>query len=465
MASKKRKSAAVLQAADGVGGLRAIEDHRFSDNPWQLSTVVPAAEADLFMAHLEAETRTRGWTASSLGQLNAEDNSGSMTVYVGAGQPTSAIEIAWDKPRRRPLHLRARPGGDPPAPNLLVEEFFATVAARHKERRLDRAHRRFWFVYEGLQWSGELWLGDSVRLGPPSKHPESLLGRQALIVDAMVEGIGFAGVTATFQRIYRELRLALSPIIGVHLETPPQWKSDWVPEIDDKGHITDCRLRSVGYTEIGLPPGLPARGAEPAAVRETVTRPGLGRYGIWPDDHTQRVPDDIEALWDQFQVLSPALKEQFLHACNAYSIAQSLWPEQRTAYAAFLVISCEALKPKGARYDRANVYDVVASFTDDLTATSLRKLRIPPQSVRSKHVHRGVLVADEVPSLLLADPFGDPSFDETVTVLSQVTRICLIDWLRRGGQYNLVWLPHSNSRSKRRNSSARARPNAPTKRS
>ena len=111
-----------------------------------------------------------------------------------------------------------------------------------------------------------------------------------------------------------------------------------------------------------------------------------------------------------------------------------MWPVQRTAYAAFLVVACEALKPTGRRYDRMNVYDIVAGLVSVGDAQQLRQQPLHPQKVRSEHLHRGKLSAGELLPMLVHDHFMDPSFDEMLRILARVCRICLIEWLRREGK-------------------------------
>jgi len=157
--------------------------------------------------------------------------------------------------------------------------------------------------------------------------------------------------------------------------------------------------------------------------------------------HEQWVPADIEELWRTFTALPASKREHFLRAGNAYLVARSMWPDQRTAYAAFLVVACEALKPIGKRYDKVNVYDVVTSLLSLSEAERLRKHSAPPQQVRSKHLHRGELAAGELLPILIHDYFADPSFDEMLGDLTRVCRVCLIEWLRCGGKYTLVRMP------------------------
>jgi hypothetical protein len=103
-----------------------------------------------------------------------------------------------------------------------------------------------------------------------------------------------------------------------------------------------------------------------------------------------------------------------------------------------MVVTCESLKPPGRRYEACNVYDVVERLLGATEAQELRQLRLAPQRVRSRHLHRGELAADELVPFLLQHDFGDPSFDETVSALARSARACLIEWLRRGGTYALT---------------------------
>jgi hypothetical protein len=445
VSSRKQKSSATVSVADGAGGLRLVVDHRFDADGWPISVSIRAADAEKWMAYLDAELTARGWSSSGIGQIDVQENSGSLTVQLGLGQASSAIDVVWEKTRGGDLNIRARPGGDPTASLELVHELFAKVADRLRTGLTDLEHRRTWLVYDGLAWNGEIWLTDALRLGPPSRFPDSLFGPQVVIVDAIVEGIGSHGLSAKFQQMLREIRLFLSPVLGLHVRNV-QSELDWVPDINERNEYVDCRLRPIGYVEIGAPPEFPMRGSAPPITLETVARPGLGRRGIWlGEDRAQRIPHDIEELWRSFVGLPDLLKQQFLNACNAYDIAQSLWPAHQTAYATFLVVACEALKPAGKGHEKANMYDVVRSLIDAPTAQTLRGLRPAPQGVRNQHLHRGALAVDEIAPLLFGDPFQDPSFREMIAALSPLTRVCLIEWLRRGGKYKVSGLTRSEA--------------------
>lgn len=318
-----------------------------------------------------------------------------------------------------------------------MQNFVDAVNVRVRERRADTKHRRGVLLYQGLPWTGELWLTDTLRLGPPSRFAPALHSTQALIVDAQVSGIGWQGVLANFGRLLREVRLVLSPVLGVHLRAESGSAQDWVPEFDDQRKLTDCRLRATGYWEGWLPEGFPPKGAAPPIERLSM-REELSRLGIPATQRAIRVPAEVESLWCTFDVLQGPLKQQFLNACNAFSVASDLWPNQRTACAAFLVVTCEALKPAGRRYRRANVYDVIASLAGEAIAAELRSYAVSPQKTRSAHFHRGVLVADDLPNMLFGDPFSDPSFDSMLRDLWRAARICLVEWLIRRGRYQFI---------------------------
>ena len=442
----KQKSSAQIHVADGTGGMRQVSDLRFEAGEWPIVLVVPASQAENWMAHFSAETEERGWISSWYSQHDATENSGTLSVRAANEPSPATIDIVWERPRGKKLQLRARLSGEPLLSLNDAREFINSVSARARAGKTLRAHRHAHLIYDGLPWRGELWLDNDNRLGPPSKHPDTLLGPQIIIVDVMVEGIGQQGFMANSQRRLHELRVFLSFILGLKIELS-KFEQGWVYDVNTEGHITDCTLRDIGYVELSPRAGFPIRGCAPPMERRNVTRPGLGPHGIWPDMQEQWVPADIEHLWESFLGLPFTKRDQLLQAGNAYLIAMSMWPDQRTAYAAFLVVACEALKPIGKRYDRMNVYDVIASLVSTSDAEHLRELSLHPQRVRSKHVHRGELVAGELLPMLIHNHFMDPSFDKMHRALSAISRICLIEWLRCGGTYRVVRMPHAKPTS------------------
>ena len=153
----------------------------------------------------------------------------------------------------------------------------------------------------------------------------------------------------------------------------------------------------------------------------------------------QWVPADIEQLWDTFMRLPDSKREHLLRAGNAYLIARSMRPDQRTANAVFLVVACEALKPTGKQTNKYDIYAVIASLLSRDEARRLRELSVlHPVRVRHNHLHRGELAAGELLPMLMHDHFKDPSFDEMLRALSVISRVCLIEWLRCEGSYRVV---------------------------
>ncbi len=437
---QKRKPSALIQVADGAGGMRPVTDLRFEAGEWPIELVIPAKDAETWKAHLRAEMEERGWNSGSLSQIGSIENSGTLSVHAANGPNPPTLHIVWERPRNASLRVRARPDGNPMLSLDLAREFIDAANDRVRRRITARAHRWDLLTYHGLPWRGELWLGDDLRLGPPSRFADALLGPQVVVVDAMAEGIGYQGITENFQTRMLELRIFLGVVLGIYA-TPVRPELGWVAQFDEQGRPTACTLQSIGYWEVGPPRAFPVRGSCPPVPRVATVRPGLGRTGIWSDMRERWVPADVEDLWRTFVALPTAKREHFLRAGNAYLIAGSMWPDQRTAYAVFLVVACEALKPTGRRHDRMNVYDVVASLVSVSEAQRLRELSFHPQKVRSQHVHRGTLSAGELLPILIHDDFMDPSFDEMLSDLSPICRICLIEWLRCQGQYDVIRLP------------------------
>ena len=446
---ERTKPSAQIFAADGEGGMRAITDHRFDGGEWPITFAVQAKDAAQWMSHLAAERDARGWSSSGLSQIDADENSGSLSVHTATGASPPAIEIVWEKARDKTLRVRARAGGGSALPLEVARDFFSAIHVRLQRGTTLRQHRRAWFTYDVLPWRGELWFDGDLRLGPPAKYPPALFGPQVVVVDAMVEGIGFEGVNDQFQRKLAELKIFLCALLGSRFEID-QWRDGWSYEVDERGAIIDCRVAHLGYAEVASEPGFPLAGSAPPIARRAIDRPGIGKLGvtlgITPDMTERWVPEDIENLWGVFSALTADKREHFMKAGNAFLIAQRMWPEQRTAYASFLVVACEALKPQGRRFHGTNIYDVVESLAGAGEGKRLRALEVAPQKVRSDHFHRGELLAGELRPLLILDPFLDPSFDSMLRTLNTLTRVCLIEWLRRKGEYKVVHIPRDTPR-------------------
>jgi len=444
----KRKIQSTIHVADGAGGMAPLADLRFDAAEWPIRFDVPADLADHWIAHVNAECSERAWHSSALGQLEADENSGTVVVNTGTAGQAPALEIVWERPRGGPIAARARPSGAPQLTLDAANAFLDAVHSRCRAGTQARLHRRAHLAYEGLPWRGELWLGKDLRLGPPSKHASWLLAPQVIIVDAAVEGIGWEGVNSTFDLMLRELSIFLNVVVGINVRVE-KGGHVWTYTTDGTGKVTGCDLRHLGYWETASRSGMPQLGESPPIPQRPVQRPGLERLGISSEDVEQAVPQDTLDLWQKFKDLPAEERDHFLRAGNAYQIARSMWPDQRTAYAAFMVVACESLKPAGRRSDDWNIYDVVEGLLGASEAQQLRQLRLAPQRVRSRHLHRGELAAGELVPILLQSYFGDPSFHDTASALTRTTRTCLIEWLRQGGRYTLK-RHHTTARRRRR---------------
>src|SRR2546426_9106846 len=93
--------------------MRPVADLRFEADKWPIELVVPAKDAETWMAHLSAEMEERGWSSNGLSQLDGAENSGTLSVHTASGPSPPGLDIVWEKPRGAALRLRARPSGIP----------------------------------------------------------------------------------------------------------------------------------------------------------------------------------------------------------------------------------------------------------------------------------------------------------------------------------------------------------------
>jgi hypothetical protein len=275
----KRKTQVAIHVGDGAGGMAPVTDLRFDSATWPVQFVVPAAEADYWMAHLNAECSERGWQTSALSQLDADENSGTIVASTGIVGQSPTLEIVWERARGGPLNVRAQLGGTPALTLDAADGLLDAVRARSQTRTQTRIHRRGQLTYEGLPWRGEFWLTKALRLGPPSKHASWLVAPQVIIVDAEVEGIGWQGAAATFEVLLRELSIFLNVVVGINT-TVERGGWVWTHDANEAGEITACELRPLGYWETTSQPGM----AQPGVVRPIplrhVQRPALEPLGI-----------------------------------------------------------------------------------------------------------------------------------------------------------------------------------------
>jgi hypothetical protein len=283
-----------------------------------------------------------------------------------------------------------------------------------------------------LPWRGELWLGDSLRLGPPSQQDESaLLGPRYIVVDSQVEGIDWSDALSHFDVLLRETAVFLTVVLRTLVTVPENGKRDWTWTPGADGTVS-CEVRQTGYFETKNPASMPTPGERPIPLR-SVSRPDWSIGGITTSDSEQCPPEDIVSLWRTVSGLPPERRQEFLQSGSLYQLALTLFPKFRTASFAFLVAACEALKPEGNQFREHNAYDVIEALLGKVVADQLRSHPVRAQDVRSVHFHRGEFRADEFVPRYFLSSFDDPTFDEGLRHLARVASNAIIEWLKRGG--------------------------------
>jgi hypothetical protein len=249
----------------------------------------------------------------------------------------------------------------------------------------------------------------------------------------MASGIGALGVNASFDQEMRHLAIFLTVVLGQYFHLQSFHKA-WAIEYAQDGKFVRCHLANLGYVEPHGTLAMPISGGYPSVPIQTISRPDLEIRAIRSRDTELSVPEDIHELYAHFRSLDEPERVQFLSAGNALCISKSLWPSQQTASVAFLVVACEALKPRRKGAKNMDAFAIVGALIGQKAVAALRALPLQPFKIRGEHFHKGTLHADELlPSMLMA-PFGDPSFSYTSYMLSTVAHACIIEWLRNGGR-------------------------------
>src|SRR5947209_2900911 len=107
----KAKSKATAMVADGAGGLMQVPDRRFEPpGDWLIRFEVPREHADIWLKYLYAECHRRRWSSGGIGQMEARENSGSITVNTG-GPDQPQLAVVWELKRGGPIKVRARSSG------------------------------------------------------------------------------------------------------------------------------------------------------------------------------------------------------------------------------------------------------------------------------------------------------------------------------------------------------------------
>jgi hypothetical protein len=446
----RAKSKATIMVAGGTGGMARVEDRRFETGDWPIAFEVPVEQADTWFRYFYAESERRGWASSSFGQLEARENSGSITVNTG-GAEQRQLAVVWDWKREGPIKVRARSAGVPEEPLAEAAKFFEHVNKRCRSAATERVYRRAQLHYEGLPWRGEVWFDDTLRLGPPAAQDEvALIGPRVVLVDSLVECVGLRDANDVFRRNLQELSVFLTVVIGTPVHLPEQGRA-WTY----RDGAADCAVRYVGYFEVDNPLEMPARGATRDMPLKSVNRPDFSLRGIDGTTNELTLATDVPNLWATFCALAPDHRRDFLQAATKWHEALSQnGPGRSTLSFALMVVACEALKPSGQQFYEHNIYHVVEALLDKASAERLRRQlfhqqlhpETHPQSIRSAHLHRGEFRASEyllVP--MMSSYYQDPTFDQARRELARITQAAIIEWLRRGGVFTMPSLQRRKS--------------------
>ena len=444
----KRKSKAIIMVADGAGGMKQVVDRRFEPGEWPISSEVPAELADSWLKYLAAECGKRGWSCSSFAQMDAKENSGSITIERGAG--LTPITVVWERKRGKPMSIRARLADAPGLPVGDATELFDTVNEQCRAGAKEMFYVRGQLQYEGLAWRGELWFDDNLRLGPPSRQDEAaLFGPRIILVDARAAGIDFADAHAAFSVMLRELSVFLSIVMRRRIGVAPNGGRTWTFDVTATGTV-ECDVRNLGYVERDPGSQMPKRGQGPPIGLRPVPRPDLSITGVSTSDVEQELPADIVDLWQRFSGLSPGRRQQFLGVGSMWQAALALGHEFDTASFVWMVCACEALKPRDREFRDHNLYQVVEALLGKPTANLLQEEWFRPQAVRHEHLHAGELHGSEFVQHAMMSSFRDPTFGEARRLLAQITPAAVVEWLKRDGMYTMPPLRRRRSRGRGR---------------
>lgn len=439
----KAKSKTIIVAADGAGVMAQVQDRRFETDNWPIRFDVPKEEADTWLQYLSAECGRRGWSSGGIAQMEAKENSGSLTINTGGpGQPQLAV--VWERNRGGPIKVRARSVRMPEFPLDEANELFRHVNERSRAGTSEEFHRGWQLCYDGLPWRGELWL-DELRLGPPSQQDATaLLGPRIILVNALTNGIDLHHASSSFMVTLRELSVFLTVVMGTNVRVSPNGGRGWTWSTNSSGQV-ECDIRNLGYWEKQWPKEMPARGQIQSVPLRAVPRPDFSRRGIDGTQTEEHLPEDIIDLWRAFTGLPPDRRQQFLQVGTMWQLALSLGHEYQTARFAWMVAACEVLKPPDSPFRDHNIYHVVEALLGKPVADQLQEQWFRPQDVRNAHLHRGEFRGSEFVQQALMSSFQDPTFDHACRVLYQIAQAAIIEWLRKCGTFTMLPLMRRKS--------------------
>jgi hypothetical protein len=351
------------------------------------------------------------------------------------------LDVVWERKRDGPIKVRARSALTSEFPLRDAQELFDQANERCRLGSTERFYRRGLFHYEGLAWRGELWLDDTLRLGPPSQQYESaLVGPRVIIVDALVDAADPSDVPFGFDQMLRELSAFLTVVMGLPVQLREQGKR-WTRTIG----AADCMVRSLGYFEPDNPQQMPARGGSRTVPLRHVNRPDFSQRGIDGSTNEQELPEDIIDLWTCYRALAPDQRRNFRQAAAKWQEALLHWGERSTLSFALMVVACEALKPSGPQFKDHNIYHVVEALLGKSHAERLRESGLRPQDLRNAHLHRGEFHGSELVQAAITSSYYDPTFNQAREELALIAQAAIVEWLRRRGTFEMSPLRRKSS--------------------
>lgn len=431
--AKDRMKTTVL-VADGAAGLVQVPDLRFEEGNWPVSLNVAAKDADEWFKQFNHACSERGWNSGGTSQLDSVENSGTWYVRESqGGQPPVALLI-WERRRAGNLSVKIRPG--PMLGESGASELLSLVDTRVRSRFRETYYRLSFLEYQGKPWHGEVWLGEGLRLGPPKHLPDSIIGPQAVRVDADVAGVGRMDANCEFGSQIKELAIFLTVLLGIDVFVPSLERL-WVWSSGSDGK-THCDVRQRGYWESSESTCLPAHGLTPGIPTVRVERPDLGRFSPLNEKDEIVLPDDIQEIWKAFAMLDGSKRSQFLEAGMTFQLGLRVWSEFRSASLALLVVACEALKnrqrsSKKKQGRQVKLFQTIEALLGRDIVNQLRGLELNPQGVRDEHFHLGKLFGEELDPFAFTSTYRDPTFGDVHRLVTRVCRAAIIEWLRRGG--------------------------------
>jgi hypothetical protein len=403
--------------------------------PWRLDFAIPLERVERWRIFFANECRKRDWRASGGGEVTADINKGIETIDRPGG---GRLTLEWSWAKGGPLLGHATPTGEMEFPKEEAQHFLAELDRRTRHEVPTRVWIRGPLGYEGLAWRGELWLNDSLRLGPPAKHDEwSPIGPRIVMVDTYVETLDQLDVMPAADVTFRELALFLSVIMRTDVRpVPTHGNREWTNVVHPDG-TRDYEVHARGYFEPVTVFAMPDPGLVAAVPLVPTSRPDLAERGIdIVDEVEQRMPADTADLWHTLQRLGPRQRQTFKQAAGLLQAGFRLGSSHETASVALIVAACEALEPSTGRSRDRNIYDVIASLIGDAVADRVES-EFGFQRIRNAYFHAGAVRGGEFVGHLLTSAFFDPTFMISRGRLVPIATALMIEWLSRRGEYQL----------------------------